>query len=534
MQLYFEKIVRSLSQKYRTESFHLSPSLIISGFEILPRSSTGVEYADHRFKALLCEYSQLAHIHPDTVLPPLLCLAPTGLTISPDSFSHRTALIVFDEDIDGLLLSLNEITYEYGCAASEFSDIALSLLRCKDVQMLFNKAAEIFHNPVLLSDPNGIIETYSSPSQFIDSDYANLLDHGRMPVKDFAANFFGLHENHSFAPKNMWTDGSETPALFIKRLKHGNTPLGVLFILLYNDSAFGEREFFAADFLGNILLARLLSLPDFVKWNSPSIEHKYLLDIICGNKTAADIPESYVKQLHHSLYMAIVGSYTGNNMQKPVPLPDLARQFSVELSDTTAFLFNGNVLLFLNKKEEIDDWDAFLAPILPAVREYDLAVGISNPFPCLNSLTEALYQSRKALQLGGALHPEKMLYSYKDYSIYELVEKNLKNRSFESVCPPGFFKLLCYEKKNDSELLETLRVYLECGRNKSETARKMFRHIGTIKYRIQQIEEITGISLDDTEQFLNIYLTIKTWELYQVRERIVPIENAPVIGPMRL
>ena len=45
---------------------------------------------------------------------------------------------------------------------------------------------------------------------------------------------------------------------------------------------------------------------------------------------------------------------------------------------------------------------------------------------------------------------------------------------------------------NSSELLETLTTYLESGRSLETTARSLFVHPNTVRYRLKRISEIIG------------------------------------------
>ena len=43
-----------------------------------------------------------------------------------------------------------------------------------------------------------------------------------------------------------------------------------------------------------------------------------------------------------------------------------------------------------------------------------------------------------------------------------------------------------------SELLETLSAYLDCGRSLEATAKKLFVHPNTVRYRLKRISDVIG------------------------------------------
>lgn len=73
-------------------------------------------------------------------------------------------------------------------------------------------------------------------------------------------------------------------------------------------------------------------------------------------------------------------------------------------------------------------------------------------------------------------------------------------------------------QKQRPELLDTLRAYLSCDRSKSGAAEQLSVHVNTVKYRIAQIQELTGLDLKDDETALQLMLSFKLME-YQEKFR---------------
>lgn len=70
------------------------------------------------------------------------------------------------------------------------------------------------------------------------------------------------------------------------------------------------------------------------------------------------------------------------------------------------------------------------------------------------------------------------------------------------------YSLMAYDKKYNTNLIQTLEVYLNKNCNLNQTAETLFIHRNTIKYRLQRIEEITNTSLDDAFTRLNFFNAI--------------------------
>lgn len=56
------------------------------------------------------------------------------------------------------------------------------------------------------------------------------------------------------------------------------------------------------------------------------------------------------------------------------------------------------------------------------------------------------------------------------------------------------------------ELVQTLKMYLRCKMNYSLTAKQMYIHINTVRKRIEQINDLLGIDLDDPISRLKLEL----------------------------
>lgn len=64
-------------------------------------------------------------------------------------------------------------------------------------------------------------------------------------------------------------------------------------------------------------------------------------------------------------------------------------------------------------------------------------------------------------------------------------------------------------KDDSGQLLETLKAYLECRMNYSNTAKKMFLHINTVRKRVEEIEDLLPVDLEDPSIRLRLELLLK-------------------------
>ena len=66
-----------------------------------------------------------------------------------------------------------------------------------------------------------------------------------------------------------------------------------------------------------------------------------------------------------------------------------------------------------------------------------------------------------------------------------------------------------YDAGHASELRRTLEVYFAAGTNLEETARRLFVHVSTLRYRLKKVAELTGIDLREPGARLDLQVALK-------------------------
>jgi purine catabolism regulator len=69
--------------------------------------------------------------------------------------------------------------------------------------------------------------------------------------------------------------------------------------------------------------------------------------------------------------------------------------------------------------------------------------------------------------------------------------------------------LLSYDDRHNSELVQTLRVYLASDRNVGSSAEQLFVHRNTLRYRLRQVEELLGPDIWTTRRVTNLWLALE-------------------------
>lgn len=73
--------------------------------------------------------------------------------------------------------------------------------------------------------------------------------------------------------------------------------------------------------------------------------------------------------------------------------------------------------------------------------------------------------------------------------------------------------LLDYDARHGSDLVRTLKVYLETDRQVSVSAEQLCVHRNTLRYRLRQVEELLGADVWSTRRVANVWLALEALEL---------------------
>ena len=127
--------------------------------------------------------------------------------------------------------------------------------------------------------------------------------------------------------------------------------------------------------------------------------------------------------------------------------------------------------------------------------EYHLHIGVSGVFLQLDYFAKRYMQARRALELASRLKRTEPVTVYTDLSFYDLLDHVQDRDQMGSFCHPALFILNRYDAKHGTDLYLTLETFLFCDGILKDTAEKLFIHRNSLRYRMERIEELTGVDL---------------------------------------
>jgi purine catabolism regulator len=140
---------------------------------------------------------------------------------------------------------------------------------------------------------------------------------------------------------------------------------------------------------------------------------------------------------------------------------------------------------------------------------WSVSIGVGMLYPDLLDIPRAYREAQHAVKIGRALSGMHSITTFSELGIYRMLLQFAESRNPNEFFCEALERLLDYDQQADKELVKTLRAFLECNGNLTETSDRLFIHRNTLKYRLERIRDITQIDLDDSENRLMLHLGLK-------------------------
>ena len=159
-----------------------------------------------------------------------------------------------------------------------------------------------------------------------------------------------------------------------------------------------------------------------------------------------------------------------------------------------------NLAFYGNSQEE------FTSRTIETFRDGYFRIGYSNIFTDMAELKQYYFQAKTALRLGIDQAPSIWFHRFSNVALSYIQAKLTEDVDGRYLCAPELLVLRDYDRENQTELLRTLRLYVDNRLNAVKTAGDLFIHRSTMNYRLERIKALTGLDFGDTSRLL--YLSI--------------------------
>ncbi|WP_407314760.1 PucR family transcriptional regulator [Desulfosporosinus sp. SB140] len=143
------------------------------------------------------------------------------------------------------------------------------------------------------------------------------------------------------------------------------------------------------------------------------------------------------------------------------------------------------------------------------VKKVSVAIGIGDVALNVDEIPRSFKEARDAITFGRMIQGQHVIEAFSELGVFRILCKFAEGNELKNFVPKPLLKLIEHDKNNETVLLKTLEIFLECNGNASKAAKELFIHYKTMLYRLERIKEITGIDLEANEHRLEIEMGLK-------------------------
>jgi sugar diacid utilization regulator len=159
--------------------------------------------------------------------------------------------------------------------------------------------------------------------------------------------------------------------------------------------------------------------------------------------------------------------------------------------------------------EDDSPWDQFRTAVRHQLDNARCRIGVGGTCMRPADFPRSYREAGLALKVQDAADGVDRITVFDQLGVYQLLADVQETSSVERFVQEWLGSLLSYDHQRHTELVVTLRRYLEHGGSYDASAKALAVHRSTLKYRLQRIRAISGHDLADPETQFNLQLAMR-------------------------
>lgn len=210
-------------------------------------------------------------------------------------------------------------------------------------------------------------------------------------------------------------------------------------------------------------------------------------------------------------YMCLILQITYLNQQN-LSTKAICRYIKKKLGDSVSFLYQDEIVVFFDLTRLGMNQEEVAGKLVYFIRDTYLKAGYSRVMTGHMNLRRQYVQAKTALDVGSRKKPYLWIHYFSQVAMTYILEQATKRLPGTMICHEGLLELKKHDEENQTQYMETLRVYLEQHLSATQAARELFIHRSTFLYRLDRIREILQSDLDDPEEIFYLELSFRLLE----------------------
>ena len=142
-----------------------------------------------------------------------------------------------------------------------------------------------------------------------------------------------------------------------------------------------------------------------------------------------------------------------------------------------------------------------------------LSIGIGNLCQNIGDYRRGFAEANEALQMGQSLNRDGGVTHFNDLGVYRYLYKIARMDDLRDMYQDQVARIANYDRRKGTDLLDTLETYLECAGNLTKTSNRLFVHRNTLIQRLERLQSLCDIDLQERSNWLTLQVAIKVFKL---------------------
>lgn len=125
----------------------------------------------------------------------------------------------------------------------------------------------------------------------------------------------------------------------------------------------------------------------------------------------------------------------------------------------------------------------------------------------MHNIHHSFQNATTAFGLAGTVIPQDVL-CYEEIGIYQILADRKDEKIYPAFVERTLGKLITYDRENQTDYLDLLKIFFENECNLTLTASTLFFHKNTLKYKMNTIKNILGYDITSNRNRVNIMLSL--------------------------
>jgi len=199
------------------------------------------------------------------------------------------------------------------------------------------------------------------------------------------------------------------------------------------------------------------------------------------------------------------------NISTSITKKDFPNVPYAEMSDSIAYIIPSSL-------RDYDEFKKKLLRTLTSIQEevskkthFTVTIGVGNTKDSIFACHQSYEEAQKALEMIRTTCGGGHTIFWRDLGVYKLLGNLYNTKEAVAFYYDYIGKLIEHDKKKKNQLVETLETIVRCNWQLKAAAQDLSLHYNTLKYRYRKICELIDLNTNDSEDRLNVALSLKLY-----------------------